>query len=310
MRHSYERALAPGTSKNKAIQAAQYIRFMIIYNFDYLNPSVAEISMYTQFLANSHSSPATVRNYLSGAKTWVQHHLGNIFPFQSYELSNMVKSVTSASDHVPSQALPLSPKDIKIICTYLDNSLTFPKAVKPCILFSFATFLRASNLVSPTLTSWGGPHTLLTSDVSLYKGFIVIRVNSTKTLKNQKPVFLEIFPVQGSNTCPVQAWLNYKSAVNPCPMGPAFVSDTGLPLTTGPIVLAMRQALSIAGHPNPSQVSFHSLRRGGAQAAAHQGASDHDLMCHGIWKTKSGLAAYVPNSPRTIPRSISRSLAN
>lgn len=265
--------------------------------------------MYTQFLANSHASPATVRNYLSGAKTWVQHHMGNPLPFQSYEFSNMFKSVSSASTHVPSQAAPLSPIDIKIICNFLDSHRLFPKAVKPCILMSYTTFLRASNMVSPTLSSWGGPHTLQFSDVSMYNNILVIRVRSTKTLRGQKPAFLEILPADNPDCCPVRAWLDYKNSVNPCPMGPAFVSDYGVPLTTGPVVTAMRMALRNARHPSPESVSFHSLRRGGARAAAAEGASSEQLMAHGLWKSKSGLSSYVPNTPRTVPRCVAHSLA-
>lgn len=313
MRQTYNHAIAPGTARNKAIQANQYIRFMLVYDFNYLNPSVAEISMYTQFLANSFSSPATVRNYLSGAKTWVQHHMGNPVSFQSYETANMVKSVVTTSKHVPSQAASLSPTHIKIICSFLDSQPSFPRAVKPCILLSFSSFLRASNMVSPSLTSWGGPHTLQVSDIHYTNGQLVIRVRSTKTLRGGAPSYISIIPSPSSQYCPVRAWLDYKYHINPCPMGPAFVSNLGLPLTSGPVVLAIRMALQQAGHPDPSSFSFHSLRRGGAQAAASLGAPSNDLMSHGLWKTTPGLAAYVPNlptSPSTVPRCISRSLAN
>lgn len=313
MHQSYDQALAPGTAKNKRLQASQFIRFMLVYQFDYLNPSVAEISMYTQFLANSFSSTATVRNYLSGAKTWVQHHMGNTQAFQSYEASNMFKSISTASNHVPSQSAPLSPTEVKIICSFLDSNLYFPRAVKPCILIAFSSFLRASNLVSPSLTSWGGPHTVQVSDISCVQGQLIIRVKSTKTLKGSKPSFVQVFPSPSSPCCPVQAWLHYVRLINPCPLGPAFVSDTGLPLTTGPVVVAMRMALHNAGHPDPASVSFHSLRRGGAQTAAAQGAPSEDLMSHGLWKSRSGLSSYVPNLPLsqcTVPRCISRSLAN
>lgn len=282
---------------------------MIVYGFNYLNPSVAEISMYSQFLANSFSSPASVRNYLSGAKTWVQHHIGNVQSFQSYELSSMLKHVTSTSQHVPVQAAPLAPHHIKIICNFLDRNSNFPVAVKPCLLIAFASFLRASNMVSPTLTSRGGPHTLQASDIIKFGDILVLRVSSSKTSKGPKPVFVEIFPNSSPVCCPVQAWLNYKQKINPCPIGPAFVTDAGCPLTTAPVVLAIRLALSASGHPDPSVFSFHSLRRGGAHTAASQGATSDQLMSHGLWKSRSGLASNLPKSPRTVPSCMARSLA-
>lgn len=312
MRQSYELSIAPGTAKNKKLQASLYIKFMILYHFNYLNPSVADISMYSQFLANSFSSPATVRNYISGAKTWVQHHMGNIQSFLSYELSSMLKHVTSSSDHIPSHAAPLSSDQIKLICTFIDNTGMFPAVVKPCLLIAFSSFLRASNMVSPTLTSWGGPHTLQASDIVQFHDMLVLRVASSKTLTGPKPAFVEILPSTVLQFCPVQAWLQYKSKINPCPLGPAFVTESGLPLTTGPVVLAIRMALTRAGHPDPSAFSFHSLRRGGAQTASAHGATSDQLMSHGLWRSRSGLAAYVHSkqSSRTVPSSIASSLAS
>lgn len=107
MRLSYDEAIAPGTARNKRAQAYLYIKFMLIYNFNYLAPTVAEVSMYAQFLANSYSSPATVKNYLSGAKTWTQHHTGETVSFDSPELNKLVKSFVTSSNHIPTQAAPL-----------------------------------------------------------------------------------------------------------------------------------------------------------------------------------------------------------
>lgn len=109
--------------------------------------------------------------------------------------------------------------------------------------------------------------------------------------------------------CPVTAWKNYKRAVNPCPLGPAFITQQGVPITTPPVVAAMRQALDLNNHPNPLAVTFHSLRRGGAQAAASMGASNEQLMEHGTWRSKNGLAAYVKPSPRIVSSLIAQTLA-
>lgn len=134
MRESFNNALAPGTIKNHRIQAALYIKFMLLYNFNYLSPSVANITMYSQFLANSYTSPNSIRNYLSGAKNWVQLHIGNTDAFSAYELGTLVKSFSSKSTHVPSKAAPLSPDQIRVICNFIDHDPTLPLAIKPAIL--------------------------------------------------------------------------------------------------------------------------------------------------------------------------------
>lgn len=150
---------------------------------------------------------------------------------------------------VPSQAAPLSPNQIKIVCKFLQSNSNFPVAVKPCLLIAYVSFLRGSNMVSPTLTSWGGPHTLQANDIIKYGDIIVIKVSSSKTSTGPRPKFIEIFPTSDPICCPVQAWDDYTWKINPRPLGPAFITDAGLPLTTGPVVLAIRLALTAAGHP-------------------------------------------------------------
>lgn len=174
-------ALAPGTKRNRRRQAELYLKFMLSYSFNYLQPTVPDLAMYLQFLANSYISPATVRNSFSGAKSWVQFHNGVISSFLSPEHAALAKTITEKSNHNPVQALALSPADIRSICLFLDANPTFPKAFKPCILFAFLSFLRASNVLSPTLQDWGGPHTLKVRDIIDFPDKLLLLIRSTKT---------------------------------------------------------------------------------------------------------------------------------
>lgn len=282
---------------------------MLSYSFDYLCPLVPDLAMYLQFLANTYIAPATVRNYFSGAKSWVQFHAGDITSFVSHEVATLAKTITEKSSHSPSQALPITPADLRVICSFLDRNPMFPLAFKPCILLAFASFLRASNVLSPSLKDWGGPHTLKVRDIIDLPDRLLLVIKSTKTFRGLKPIIITILPSLQPLTCPVTAWKAYRQSVNPCPLGPTFVSSQGVPITPPPVVAAMRQALTFTNHPDPSAVTFHSLRRGGAQAAAALGASTEQLMLHGTWKSKNGLASYVKPSPRIVPSLMAHTLA-
>lgn len=169
--------------------------------------------------------------------------------------------------------------------------------------------LRVSNILCPTISAWGGPHTLQATDIILTGYSLKVLIRSTKTFKGPTPTAIEILPSSDPSTCPVTAWSHYKNCVNPCPLGPAFITEQGIPLTTAPVVAIMRLALAKAGHPDPTSVSFHSLRRGGAQTAIFQGASKEQVMKHGLWRSKSGLAAYLPSPSQAVPHIIARALA-
>lgn len=266
--------------------------------------------MYYQFLANSFSSPGTVKNHVSGAKNWVQLHRGNIQHFAAYELGMMSKSVLEGSKHIPSPAAPLSPQDIKTICSYVDSLANPHPAYKAAILLAFATFLRVSNVLSPSKTSWGGSHTLLVKDIICYQGRLDVTIWSTKTRKNGEPHVLQVLPSLDPSLCPVMAWRRYIDYVQPCPLGPAFMLDDDTPLTPGPVVNLMRTALRKAGNPAYSRVSFHSLRRGGAQTAAKNGATQEEIMYHGTWKSSAGVEAYLKPDPRMVPAIMAGTLEN
>lgn len=283
---------------------------MKAYGLDYMRPTVAALAMYTQFLANSYPSPATVKNYMSGAKNWLLLYGGFTYSFQAYELGMMSKAVAEKSNHVPAQAPPITPEDVAIICKYIDDNPIQHIAIKAAILLAFSTFLRVSNVLSPTRKPVPGNHTLMAKDVRFDGHKLHVYIRSTKTRRNGKVQTLFVLPGRYKNTCPVTAWIDYKEAINPCPLGPAFMIDQRYALTPGPVVAIMRLALAAAGKQFNKKISFHSLRRGGAQTAASEGASDQDLMTHGTWKSKSGLAAYIKPPPSMVPALLARTLAH
>lgn len=306
---AYNHAKAPGTLRNRLVQAQLYIKFCISYRINFLRPTVLDVAMYTRFLGNSFTAPTTIRNYLSGARSWTQHHLGDTAAFSAQEPSDVYKKVASSLNHTTTRAYPLSPEDIKVICEFLDIRPNIPLGIKACILLGYASFLRSSNLLSPSMSAWTGPHTLRTCDVLDTPEGLCIVVRSTKTRPGDKPIFIHIDPCESISICPVAAWRRYNSTMKPEPYGPAFLHSDRLPLTPRPIVALMRLALGSQGHPHASRVTMHSLRRGGVQCAAKSGASQQQLMSHGTWSSKQGLKPYITEDQRIIPRLIAESLA-
>lgn len=309
MKRTFNSGVAPGTAANRRKQAETFVKFALCYNVEFLAPSVVDLLMYSQFLANSFASTASVRNYLSGAKVWIVLHNGCISAFETFQLKQMISGVASTSTHVPKSAPPLVASDVKLICDFIDSRNDVHVAVKPCILFAFSCFLRASNVVAPSLLSWGGPHTLRADDVLCSNNNLILVIRSTKTRKKSNPLCLKILPVSNRNYCPVASWHVYKHIVNPCPQGPAFICNDGTPLTARPVVATIKAALKAAGSLKADSISMHSLRRGGTHEAANLGAPHQQIMEHGSWKSKKGLNFYMPKKPSSIPTIIAQSLA-
>lgn len=191
---------------------------------------------------------------------------------------------------------------------FLDNSCAAPLAVKPALLIGYTCFLRASNLLSPNISTWGGPHTLRAGDIVPSKNGLYVFIRSSKTLSGGRPTVLEVWAVPGSPLCPVSAWFAYKRVICPSPRGPAFLLNNGAPLTALPVIKIIRLALKQAGVSYASEISMHSLRRGAAQAAECGGAPVSDIMAQGTWASPSGVSSYL--KPKTVvPRLMASVLA-
>lgn len=107
MLNSYDESVSSGTAANRLRQAKSYVQFCILYHVDPLAPLVPHLCMYAQYLTKTHASPQTVKNYMSGTRTWVCEHGGAITPFDSHDVSQVIKGFTKRSQHVPARAFPL-----------------------------------------------------------------------------------------------------------------------------------------------------------------------------------------------------------
>lgn len=266
--------------------------------------------MFVQFLANTHKAPTTVKNYISGARHWIRHHNGSDAAFSASDTIDVLKSVISKSNHVPNQAPPLTPSHVREVCKFFDNSPYVPLVFKPALLIAYACFLRSSNLLSPTTTAWGGPHTLLVSDIMSHPLGLQVLIRSTKTIKSGHPVMLLVAAGLEPSICPVIAWYTYLNYVNPYPRGPAFVISHSTPLTPKVFVSVLRLALKASKVHDSDLYSIHSIRRGAAQAADRAGAPKQDIKTQGTWSSDAGLHSYVKPIPTKVPSLLAAVLAN
>lgn len=179
------------------------------------------------------------RTTYPGQKTGFSNIKGQLLALLLMKFSQMVKSVTKHSNHIVRQAAPLFDSHLHIIVSFCDFNLQVPLAVKPCILLGHTLFLRASNLVSPTMDVWGGPHTLRVNDVTYSQNKLMVRIHSTIT--QVKPVVITVLPNPSKAICPVRAWYNYISVISPNTCGPAFLISPARSLTAKMVVTCMSE---------------------------------------------------------------------
>ena len=291
MQRSYAAAFTQGTRQNHLRQTQTYLRFMLKHNFPHLNPSIIHLLLYTQFLANSFKAVATVKNYISGSKSFLTQQGASTDILSSPLLTNLFKGLYRLSDHIPDQAPPLLTSDVKCVCDLLAALDDHARIARVAILIGFATFLRQSNLLPSAVL--GGDHCIRREDMVATPTELWITINSSRTISDvRNRVCIPVYAAS-SRYCPVLAWHQYVQRLPLPPHFPAFMLSPAIPLTSVKLTSYLRGALASMRHPLAGTATVHSLRRSGARAAAAGGAPEPEVMTHGTW-TSSAVHAYVP----------------
>ena len=262
---------------------------MTAYGYDYMSPSLNSALLYIQCLVNSFKTVTAVRNYVSGARTFLSMIGGDPAPFSAQLVTTILRGAARLSTHVPRPAPPLHRSQLLRMCAALRRLGGDGRVAMAAVLFGVATFLRQSNYL-PTSRGREGPHLVRRGDVRSSGGSLFVSVHSTKTrTPGMGPVTLLICPCPGSMYCPLTA-CNW--AWRAVPAG-FLLPSSGQPLTSPGLVALLRATLAAVGDPMAYEVTMHSLRRTGALLASGGGAPDGEIMAHGTW-TSGAYRAYVP----------------
>lgn len=247
----------------------------------------------------------TVKNKLSGAKTWVEEMGGDISPFSARVVTLTIRGGVKASSHVPRRAPAITPDMLKYIIDYTQEAGRHGAAPRAALLIGYFTFLRQSNLLSPSTNTWGGPHTIRRSDIRVVPGGLRVDIRSSKTIQlTAEAVSLFVPKVSGSRYCPVAAWHRYCELVPGQPDDPAFVTRSGPPLTPGTLIKLVRAALTRMGITSPHRYTLHGLRRGAAQKCAALNVKTEHIMAQGTWKSSVVKTYTIPQAPINAPAAL------
>lgn len=152
----HHQGLAPSTIRTRRSQAEAYVTFMVQHDADPICPELYDVLQYISFLLSKCASIQTVKNKLSGARSWVEEVGGDLETFSARAVTLTLRGGARASSHVPRRAPAITPTILRQIVDFL--TLAGRPGVVPiaALLMGFLTMLRQSNLIFPSARSWGG----------------------------------------------------------------------------------------------------------------------------------------------------------
>ena len=301
MRQVKKAAVRPGTQQNLKTQLQSYLLFCAYYDFDPFPCHSETLCDYLCFLSHSLVSTASIKNYLSGLKTWSRLLGHDMSAFENYDIRLTLQGLTKISNHTPKSKLPLTFSDLRKMITLLDVSQPLEACMWVFLTFGFFAMLRASNLLCKTVKTFKSSEQLTRCHVHFCEEGIRLHIFWSKT--RQGHAFLHVVPLARSNDhflCPFKAYVNLLEVVTGDTDSPVMAIprvgsgiDNLTPLTKSSLLPLFNKLLVQCGLSTTTYI-FHSLRHSGATLAAQTGVSELMLMSHGDWRS-SCYQTYIKN---------------
>ena len=150
---------------------------------------------------------------------------------------------------------------------------------------AFYALLRVSEFASPTRSSFLSHRTLARQDIKIKKHTISLRIRASKTDQQRRGHTL-LVGCTHTSPCPVELLTRYlQLRKHSSSQSPLFLFKDGSYLTQRTFSAALKQSLLAVGR-NHHHYSPHSLRIGGATAAAKAGVEPTIIQELGRWRSQ------------------------
>ena len=217
------------------------------------------------------------------------------FPLDNSSLiDHLTEAFKRVTSHKTSKKLSLTVKDLKSTVIWLDSKQTLKDLrTKVIMLISFAAFLRFSECQN-----------LRRSDIKLFSKYAMFFVEKSKTDTYRDGHWVCIARLK-SELCPIRNLEEYllRTSIEEssnefifraimCSKKKQILRQKDNPISYSTIRDEFKSMLK-GINLNPSLYGLHSLRSGGASAAANLGVRDRLIKKHGRWKSEGVKDRYI-----------------
>ncbi|KAK3104500.1 hypothetical protein FSP39_003510 [Pinctada imbricata] len=233
--------------------------------------------------------------------SWAQYIAGYDNPCESVLVKNIVEGARRKLSRPVVKKEPITPDILcKLVERFGMSDNLYDKRIVTMCLIGYASFMRFSELSSIRI-----------SDLDLSDNKVSIFIEKSKTDKYRDGSWIHIAKTD-KITCPVKMLLQYiKLAdlklnddnylfrqVSFCRSSGSYVLRKSGKLSYTRVRELLLEKLSALGM-EASKFGLHSLRSGGATAAANAGVPDRLFKKHGRWKSEKAKDGYVRENVNT-----------
>lgn len=306
-------AFAVATKKSYNTHLMTFIRFCLFYDLTPVPASQETITCYVAHLARS-LKPVSVNIYLNIIR--IMHEEAG-FPnplFENYELRMIKRGLLRERGSPPVQKAPMTVAILISLYKNVNFDLCSERAFWCALLLGFFGFLRKSSLI-PSSTAVPLNKRLNRADVIDLKldSFSLVCAHSKTNQFGQRTHVIPYATCSDRRLCPVYALLSHLGASPLQSHVPLFnycVRSRDTFYSHAAFVARLKAGVKQCGL-DPSQVSCHSLRRGGATLSFQSGLSAEHIKMRGDWRSSCYQQYLVisPESSMSVARTLSKTAA-
>ena len=274
-----------------------FLQFSMYTSSPFPPSSPSSVLAFIEFLQFNGLSPSSISGYIHSLRSKFKNLDLPTAPLYHHSVSLMLRSLAI---NIPQIRRVKGIFDIPCLLAIIEacHSLPLGYIYSPLFLLAFFAFLRLSNLVPTSPSTFDPLVHLCRGDVILQPTFATIVIKWSKTLQLTSQFATVQIPVLGSSPlCPVAALkLLFKNFPLPS-NAPLFAIPQGLSfsiLSQGRVrktLAAILTSLNI----NPSSHPFHSFRRSGASLAFNSDVSLQAIQHQGTWSSDAVWGYIVAN---------------
>ncbi len=285
MQHTF----APSTTAQVKKEAFYYFRFCALFGLTRLALAKDELTFMRYVAWLSHTCTCdTISNYLHGVRVlYQQRGLGHPFVDMPF-LAMLRRGLRRLKGAAPAKKRPITPAMLRQWRFLMDPANALHTGLWACMLTAFFGFFRKSSVAVATGSLADPELHLRRRDITVdnQRYCLVIKVPKSKTNPyREREDTIYIAGREGSALDPVAAYVAMLAASPAQPDAPAFGHMTAgryTPVTHALLVNSTKQYAATLGI-NPTTVSGHSYRRGGATFAFAAGVPDPLIQWQGLW---------------------------
>lgn len=285
-----EQTFAESTKKSYDTHRRSYIDFCLRLGYQPVPVTKLNLARYAVFLARR-LKPQSISKYLNIVRLLhIEADLPN--PLQdNWLLKSLLTGIKRAKGCKVNKKLPITPQLLLRIKRQLDFKNPLDVVFWAICLTAFFTFLRKSNLLPATTTSFDPQKQLARQDFKTHSWGLSVTITWSKTIQFNERSFQIPLPILAKHPlCPVMAILQAFRAAPSDPQGPAFMvpGNPPRPFLYSRFLSMLKSYISKLNLPS-GEFSGHSFRRGGASWAFQSLLPSESIKAMGDWKSDAYL---------------------